>query len=221
MKFVRIPLGVKIFGIALSLLGLLVLIAYSSHQQLRQVGREVYDLAEHILPITNAVNEVAVTALEQGVLVERILRLYELDPPDKDATQTEWERFEAHNGRVEAELSTSIVKIRTALNAALSAASRDELRKIEPMLERVGREHQDYHDHALKIFARLEQGERGNTTRQLEGKLSDEADQLNKELNLLRAELDGYMVRAADNRRLSDMRTFLEHLLEIERIDVR
>ena len=95
---ISIPIGLKIFGIAASLLGLLILVAYNSHQRLRQLQREVFDLSEYIIPITNRVDEVDTRALEQEVHLERILKLYEEKSLDVERIVQEQQQFEQQEG---------------------------------------------------------------------------------------------------------------------------
>ncbi|MGK7873465.1 MAG: adenylate/guanylate cyclase domain-containing protein [Xenococcaceae cyanobacterium] len=196
-KRIRVQISFKIFGIALSLLGVLGLVAYISHQQLRRVREEVQDLAEYIIPITNFVYEVNTHALEGEVHFERILKLYEIEPLNTELIEREKQLFEKRSELVNEEIAQAIALAQKGLSNASTQANRQELSKIEPILERIEREHQDFHEHGVDIFKRLENSEPNDAIHKLEIQLEEEEDHLNQEMETILTELGEYTVRAA------------------------
>ncbi|NEQ71353.1 MAG: hypothetical protein F6K21_38920, partial [Symploca sp. SIO2D2] len=72
-KQLKISIGIKIFGIATSMLGLMLLVVYVSSNRLRKVNQEIAGLANYTIPITNFVAKVNVHSLEQERHSEKIL----------------------------------------------------------------------------------------------------------------------------------------------------
>lgn len=119
-------IGLKIFGIATSLLGLLVLVVYVSTNRLRQVSLEITALAEYVIPITDRVAQVDVHALEQELHFERVQKLYEIEPLDRDRIQAEIAAFEERNDQVDAEIAAAIALAKEALATAELPQNRTE-----------------------------------------------------------------------------------------------
>ncbi len=194
---ISIPIGLKIFGIAASLLGLLILVALNSHQRLRQLQREVFDLAEYIIPIANRVDEVDTQALEQEVHLERILKLYEASPLDEERIAQERQLFEQRGRQVDIDIAAAIALSLEAIDRAAIQANREELAWLEPQLEKIEQEHQEFHNHAVTLLQRLESGERGGSLYALELRIEAEEDHLNQEVEAILNELGGYTIQMA------------------------
>lgn len=73
IEIVRRPIGLKIFGIAISLLVLMVAVALSSSYNLNQVGQEIRLLAESYIRVDQAVSEVRVQILREVLTIERLI----------------------------------------------------------------------------------------------------------------------------------------------------
>jgi hypothetical protein len=94
MARVQFPIGIKIFGVATSMLALLLGVATLNFVRIRRVNGELIDIAEYLTPITELVAEVNIHALEQEIHFERVLKFYEIDPIPADQIETELEIFE-------------------------------------------------------------------------------------------------------------------------------
>ncbi len=191
---ISIPIGLKVFGIAVSLLGLLLLVAYNSHQKLRQLRNEIGDLAEYIIPITNLVDEVDTQALEQEIHLERILKLYEAEPLDLERITHEKQQFEDRSQQVDVEIAAAINLSQEAVTQAIIQADREELSRIGPQLTQIEQEHQDFYNHAVKLLQQLEAGERGKQIYTLELQIEAEEDHLNQEIEAILDELGSYTI---------------------------
>ena len=73
IEIVRRPIGLKIFGIAISLLILMIAVALSSSYNLNQVGQEIRLLSESYIRIDQAVSEVRVQILREVLTIERLI----------------------------------------------------------------------------------------------------------------------------------------------------
>ena len=110
-----ISIGVKIFGLATSLLSLLGLVAAVSSHRLRQVKHEIVVLAEYIIPLTEQVALVDVHVLEQELHFERVQTLYAMQPINSTSIDTELALFEERGQLVDEELAIAIEHIEAAL----------------------------------------------------------------------------------------------------------
>lgn len=193
---ISIPLGMKIFGIAVSLLGLMVLVAYNGQRELQELRAEVFDIAEYIIPITNRVDEVAAQTLAQEVHLERILKFYEEIPLNGAHIAREQQQFEERSQQVDREVALAVSLIREAVSQARSQIDREKLQQIEPQLVRIEQEHQDFHDRALTLLQRLAAGERGLSS--LEQQIANEEDDLNRAMESTLIELGSHTVRVVE-----------------------
>ena len=80
-----VPIGVKIFGIAISMLMLLLIVAYIGYNRTSNVHGELVDIAKYLTPITAYVSGINVHALEQEIHIERIFRFYEIEPINRQS----------------------------------------------------------------------------------------------------------------------------------------
>lgn len=191
-----LSIGLKIFSIATSLLGLIVLVVYVSTDRLRKVNTEITVLSDYVIPITNQVAKVDVHVLEQELHFERVQKLYEIEPPDSDQIQAELDGFEHRGELVDQEIATAVTLAQTALNQAQLPQNKAEWRDIEPLLEAIEIEHQQFHDHAAKLLALLKTGDR-DTIQSLEAQLIVEETDFNQAINDIFLELEAFTVQAA------------------------
>lgn len=197
----QVSIGIKIFGIAASMLGLLLTVVYISSNRLRQVSQEIEGLAEYIIPITNAVAQVDIHTLEQEVLFERILKHYAIAPPDMLKIGREISEFERYNRVVYAELRAATQQIENAIAHLVDTEQRAELSALVPKLQAAEQAHQDFHEHALVVFQALADQQNDQAT-QLATQLAEEEDQLAQDLEIILLELETLTITAAQQSQL-------------------
>ncbi|MEM9450626.1 MAG: adenylate/guanylate cyclase domain-containing protein [Cyanobacteria bacterium P01_E01_bin.6] len=192
----QVPIGAKIFGIAASMLGLLLVVVGVSSNRLRQVSREIEALAEYIIPITDAVAKMGIHALEQEVLLERILKHYEIEPIDYSRIAEETIEFDQRNRQVDAELSQIEALAEEA--TALIAIDKDQemLMWLVSRLTSVEQQHQEFYDRGVEILALLEAG-KFSQARELERELAIEEEEFDRSIEEILIELEAFTVEAA------------------------
>ncbi|MEO0535718.1 MAG: adenylate/guanylate cyclase domain-containing protein [Cyanobacteria bacterium P01_A01_bin.123] len=193
-----LSIGFKIFGIATSLLALLIFVVATSANRLRRVNEEITALADYALPITDLVAEVDVHALEQELHFERIQYLYEIEPPPLTQIRSEKQKFENRGEAVDQELRDAIELTQLALAQPQITTHRDEWAKVAPMLTEIEAEHQRFQSHAVTILEHLEAGDL-ETARQLGDQLIEEEENFNQAINEIFLELEAFTVRAAQS----------------------
>ncbi|NER80211.1 MAG: HAMP domain-containing protein [Leptolyngbya sp. SIO1D8] len=195
-RFQGVPIGVKIFGITTSLLGLIVLVVGISTNRLRQVNKEIINLADYAIPITDRVAQIDVHVLEQELHFERVQTLYEIDPLDRTRVQAELTAFAELGEQVDEEMATAIALTRTAIREAQLPQAQAEWRRIEPQLVAIETEHQQFQDHAAELFELLATGQM-EAAHRLEAQLIEEETNFNQSINDIFLELEAFTVEAA------------------------
>ncbi|NET54765.1 MAG: HAMP domain-containing protein [Symploca sp. SIO2E6] len=155
-----IPIGVKIFGIATSMLSLLIGVAYINHDRIAQVNDELTDIADYITPVTERVARVNVYVLEQQLHFERVLRFYEMEPVDLEQVEQEMINFDQRGRLVDQEIEEAIALSQEAIDAARKTPNLIEFARLEPLLNILENEHQKLHDSSLVIFNLLQADKR-------------------------------------------------------------
>ncbi|MGP1386366.1 MAG: adenylate/guanylate cyclase domain-containing protein [Thainema sp.] len=197
----QISIGLKIFGIATSLLGLLLLVVYVSSNRLRRVNEEISGMADYVIPITDLVATIDVHALEQELHFERVLKLYEIEPADGEALRhrrhifMERQRFEERGQLVDQELAKAEALMKDAIAHAHLATNRQEWLKLEPRIEQIEQEHQDFHDHAIRLLKLYDR--KPEKARAFISQLQTEEADFNREIEEILLELEAFTVEAA------------------------
>ena len=104
----KFSLGGKIFSLALIMLILLISIACFSYIRLNHVKKEIVDLTESVIPITDAVTLMDIHVLEQEIHLERILRLFEISPLNPQDIIREYKLFKQRGELVNKEIDKAI-----------------------------------------------------------------------------------------------------------------
>ncbi len=192
----KISLGIKIFGIALSMLMLLIVVAYFSYTHLSKVNARMSDLAEYLIPITDIINIVDVHVLEQEIHFEHIMKLYEIEPIDQEHITREFEQFEKRGAKVAEELLKAITLSQDAIQYAKEVENQGIFARLEPFMEQIEQQHQEFYDHALKVLELL-QAQKKEDAHRLEEQLEAEEGHFDHEVGKLRLELQQYTQKAA------------------------
>ncbi|MEO1208229.1 MAG: adenylate/guanylate cyclase domain-containing protein [Cyanobacteria bacterium J06638_20] len=160
MKRFTISIGVKIFGIASSMLALLLGVTYINHRNIALVNNELFDLANYLTTLTESVAVINIHALEQEIHYERAVRLLETEPVDLALVEAELAKFEERGTLVDEELEAAIALAEIAVQNATRAEDVVEFARIRPLLEVLETDHQNFHDQSVEVFALLQAGER-------------------------------------------------------------
>ncbi|MBE9128764.1 MULTISPECIES: hypothetical protein [unclassified Coleofasciculus] len=192
----EISISLKIFGIATSMLGLLIVMVCFSSNRLRRVNLEITALAESIIPISDRVAQVGIHALEQELYFERILKLYEIEPLNRAQIAREKAQFEQQGNRVDQKLAAAVQLTQKAIAHAKITANEQELAQIMPMLAQIKKKHQEFHDYGTTVFKQLE-ADKSAAAPQLEAGLKVKERQFNQEIAAIVIKLEDFTTTAA------------------------
>ena len=187
----RISIAAKIFGIALTLLFLLVIAAAFSTFNVRRVAAEVESIGYYFTPLSSAASQIQVRQLQQALVFERLLQHYDLVALAGSSVADSKREIAELGQQIDADLGAALRLIDEGFDRARSESDRLEFSRLGPAFRTVEREHQDYEDLATRTMAALEGGARPSydTLREL---LAREESQLLREISALRDTLQAY-----------------------------
>jgi len=197
LKNPRIPIGAKVIGLALSLLGLLVAGADPSQQRIRMVQSEVEHLVGDIAPINDSIQQINVHALEQELHFERVIGEHESGAMNRAVIESEQASLQARTAPVEAELDGPVARARSFEARTSTRIDREVLSRLVPTLERLRHEHREYNRVAIDTFRCLEAGERGRTVREVMDRVDAAEDDFRPTLDALVVDVISHTDRAA------------------------
>jgi len=186
----------KLLGIVGICLLSTVIVAVIGIWQMARVGSEIVSVAEQDMPLTELVNEVTVSQLEQAVLLERILRVSGLAG---ETTAEELQRLEADFEQLSAAVDEQIRAGEKLANEAAAQAhtadDRAEFERVLTALKRIEAEHKSYHDHAAEIFRLSHEGRQGEANERVAAIEAEEAE-LDHEFEALLKDLNAFTLGA-------------------------
>ena len=191
-----VPIGRKIFGLAISMLILLIALSAFTYVRVKDVANELLEISEFLVPLTALLANIDVHALEQEIHLERMLRLYEIAPLNVEHVSRELAGFEKRGGLVDAEIEQATQGVNAALAFVETKHDIIALAALQSVLTGIQKEHQGYHDHALKVMQLFQQGAR-EEARILEHELEQEEEDLDRELAAALHRLQAFTTRSA------------------------
>lgn len=191
-----ISISLKIFAIAMSMLGLLIVVVCFSSYKLRRVNLEITALAKYIIPISDRVAQVGIHALEQELYFERILKLYEIEPLNRAQIEQEKAQFAQRGDRIDQKLAQAEQLTQKAITHAKITANEQEWVQIMPMLAQIKQKHLEFHDYGTTVFKQLEADSSAEAP-QLEAGLKVKEGELNQEIAEIVLKLEDFTVTAA------------------------
>lgn len=160
MNRFALSIRTKIFGLASSMLALLLGVTYVNHRNIALVNNELIDLANYLTKLTEDVALINIHALEQEIHYERVVRLLETEPVNQAMVEEEWAAFEERGELVDEELERAIARAEDAIQNAKRTDDVIEFARIQPLLEVLGDEHQNFYDQSVEVLHLIQSGER-------------------------------------------------------------
>lgn len=151
-----LPVSLKIYGICLVMLSFLLLVAGGNYLRMTRVKQEVQDVAEFITPIAKNVRQTYLLALEQEILVERILRqklnvtatehgssaVPKSEASISEVSRVEWQSLDALNTRVNQLLMQTMSLAEEAIQGSNIRNDIVAFARLSPALEQLQEDHQ-------------------------------------------------------------------------------
>ncbi len=192
----KVPIGIKIFGLAMSMLVLLAALSYLTYTRTVKVTNELIKVTDYLVPFGNLITIIDVHTLEQEIHLERIWRLSEIEPVDLEHLHREQKAFEERGRLVDLEVETAIRLLNDAIDHAESKRDIVKLVHIRSILEDIEEEHQQFHDHVLRIMQLL-RGNEQDDAHFLQNLLEQEELDLDHEIETVLLEISEFTERSA------------------------
>ena len=197
MKFsIKLPIAIKIYSLAATILVILMGVAVSNYQQMRRVNQDVLVLANYTAPIKKHIATINIYALEQEVHFERILRLYEIQPLDAAKLAVEIQKFKLLGALVDQELKQAWGLSEQAIDAAYATTAIVKFARLKPLLQILEEDHQDFHDQAFEIVERLK-SEQVTAATLLDLELEKREEIFNRRIYSILLDLDQFAAETA------------------------
>lgn len=194
---VSTSVAAKVFSLVVFLSIGLMVVASVAIIQMNLIGKELTNIAEKDIPLTEAISHVTNHQLEQAALVERIFRLSGLKSDDEAGMI---EPLKATVRKVEVQVAEEIAKAEQlaahALEQAESEIAKNDFRSALSQLEQIEREYSAYQSHVDEIVQLIEQDELGVASSKLL-QLENEQKTLDHELIVLLEEIESFTEAAA------------------------
>ncbi|WP_029060925.1 methyl-accepting chemotaxis protein [Labrenzia sp. DG1229] len=175
----------------------LVVVAAVAIIQMNLIGKELANIAEKDIPLTEAISHVTNHQLEQAVLVERMMRIAGVSD---EAEKSHFGTMNAHLQKLEKKVADEILKAEKLAEYALANSSTEVERKEFEMavdrLKQIEREYATYKLHVDEIMIYVEQNDL-EAANKLLITLEEEQERLDHELIALLEEIEGFTLAAA------------------------
>jgi len=182
----------KIFSLVAFLSLGLVVVALVAIVQMALIGKELENIAEKDIPLTEAISHVTNHQLEQAAMVERIMRLSGLHVENEAAAigtlKTSLKDLEH---RVSEEIKKAETLAQHALDRAASQSEQEEFARALDQLKRIEAEYDQYKSKVDEILQLVGQGDLVTAGKLLSG-LEEEQLRLDHELVSLLEEIEGF-----------------------------
>lgn len=199
----KVTIKHKVYFLAFLGAFLATLISGGSIYSISEVGKQLKQIAEEDIPLTNAVTEITVHQLEQAILFERAARYAEIMDGDPHARQ----RYEESKAafikmakKVDQEILDAEAQAARIIEYEESHGGEsyiiEEFRHVLKILKKVEKEHASFDKHVLQVFKLFEAGRLLEAERMAE-EVEEEEDALDHELEALLVELENFTANAA------------------------
>ncbi|WP_269580867.1 methyl-accepting chemotaxis protein [Roseibium sp. Sym1] len=195
------PIATSVAGKILALVAFLslglVIVALVAVFQMNAIGKELANIAEKDIPLTEAISHVTNHQLEQAALVERIMRLAGVHSDDEaDAIQSLRTSLKKLESQVGDEILKAEELARNALDQSTSEGERREFLKTVEQLKRIEAEYAQYEAHVDEILQHVSENDLVSAGRLLL-QLEEEQERLDHELVALLEEIERFTLSAA------------------------
>jgi len=195
------PIATSVAGKILALVGFLslglVIVALVAIFQMNAIGKELTNIAEKDIPLTEAISHVTNHQLEQAALVERIMRLAGVHSADEASAINS---LTANLKKLEAQVADEILQAeelaQNALDQSTTEAERQEFLMAVNQLKSIEIEYAQYETHIDEILRLIEEDDM-ESAGVLLVKLEEEQDRLDHELVALLEEIERFTLEAA------------------------
>lgn len=177
---VRMNMRWRIISVALSVMAFLVTIAAMNYFFTKSIGEEIKNIAEQDMVLTEQIMNVERMALEQEILIQKILGLAHMGVyTNRQEIQTLEGEFEKLSGSIHDHLTAGEELCRNILSNEKDDIQIREFNDLLTRLENLDMEHGEFEVHAEAVFSAVNSN-RMNEVNDLERQLTQEAGNISQ-----------------------------------------
>jgi methyl-accepting chemotaxis protein len=212
MKNVGFPytlrIGARIYSLAIALLLCLGIVGGIGVYKMTTIGHEMEEVAELNLPLALLVEKIAIHQVEQGMLVERGLRVGNLTKlANDDSLATVEAKFIKLAKKADEEIAQAKEMAEKGLSFAASPEAVAEYESVIKQLDAIEAEHKIYEKHAEEILTELiRSGASAAGIQEKAVKLAEEQARLDEKIIALADELAGFTQQSMDKALADEQR---------------
>ncbi|MAT65631.1 MAG: methyl-accepting chemotaxis protein [Gammaproteobacteria bacterium] len=181
-----------------AILALLIVITagYALHS-MNRIGQELTAIAEQDIPLTQAISEIALMQLHQGIHFERALRQAASDGAGGNPRfQQEIDAFDRYDQRIGEQIARAEAITRSVLANTSQEMTAEEFTRVGQQVGEIASQHAEYSEHAQRAFDMLARGDTEQLTT-LADAIAREEDALDDNIEALLHEIQGFTAMAA------------------------
>ena len=201
--FYNINIRHKIYFLAGLGVFISLMLSIGSIYAISSVGKQLEQIAEEDIPLTNSVTQITIHQLEQAVLFERSVRYAEvMDQSSKfrENYKESRDKFLELAKKVDKEILAAEKQVAQIIQHEIDHDGPqyviDEFKYVEKRLKKIEKEHTDFDHHVEEVFALFEEGRIKEAEHRAE-EVEHEEDELDKELSELLFEIEHFTAEAA------------------------
>ncbi|MCP4264992.1 MAG: HAMP domain-containing protein [Candidatus Brocadiaceae bacterium] len=181
-RFVKkIPIGVKIFGLSACMLLLLLALSVFIYDRTNKITDEFEEISEFLVPLEDQLTRMNNLAIEQAIHLEKVWRLYEIEPLDVGQVNNELEAFGKLNLLVKSQITIASQRTDMVIDLLDNKEDIVALAQLKAILKEIEKEQQDYHSQAFKIIRFIKKDARMRV-RLLQNKIEDAEKNVNNSI---------------------------------------
>lgn len=194
-KFLNnLSIRAKVLGLAMVLLGAVLVLAIYANMVMRQVGAELNVIARQDIPMTQALTHITESKLQQAILFERILR--ELSSRASGVSEVSLSEFRALHETLRIEIADAARFAGEAHGAAVTAEERNKFERLQTGLLQVGDRYDAYSSKLFELFP-LTSGQAEKPQDALVLQIVNEEERLQKHITDMLYEIEAFTAKTA------------------------
>jgi methyl-accepting chemotaxis protein len=187
----NISIGKRILALVAALLVICGIIAATGIWKMNKIGKEIVEIAEQDIPLTEIVTRITIHQLEQALLIEK--GAGHLNPASLETLNAS---FADLGHKVNAEIKEAKQMLEAAVSNAETELSKQELAQLHAVITAVETAHQTYETEGEQLFALMADG-RMDEAKTLAAKTEADQKKLDKDLIAALAQLEKFTQQSA------------------------
>ncbi len=172
----KVPIGFKIFGIAISMLVLLITLSYITSDRATKVSHELTAVSDYLIPLEEFITKIDIHTLQQELVLEQVWRIIKSRSLNLEKLKKEQEKFKEHGRQVEKNIALATQLFDQAIEKTETKHSLIDFVDIRSKLKSIEQDHSRLHKQALEVMASISETKDTSEFKFLQKQLDKEED---------------------------------------------